>query len=240
VARATKKSRPVAAARKTAPAAKKTSRAAGAKTARPPKGKEAALRRAKPVAKAKAKPAAPGKAAKPTAKKAPPARGSSPTATKSKEATTAAPASAPKPAAKPVLQAVPEPPKKPRKPELSPKEIAAVKASLLEQRKIFSREFEDIEEGAFNISQSEMSGEVSFDEEYADAGSATFEREKELSITNNIRDLLDKVDHALNAIEKGTYGICENCGNPIAKARLLALPYSTMCLRCKQQEERTR
>ena len=54
------------------------------------------------------------------------------------------------------------------------------------------------------------------------------------------RDLLDKVNHAVNAIDRGTYGICENCGNPIAKARLLALPYSTLCLNCKQIDERTR
>ena len=142
--------------------------------------------------------------------------------------------------AKPAPKPVPEPPKKPRKPELTPKEIAAIRANLVEQRTIFTREFSDLEEGAFNVSQSEVSGEVSFDEEYADAGSFTFEREKELSIGNNIRDLLDKVNHAINAIDKGTYGICENCGNPIAKARLLALPYSTLCLNCKQIDERTR
>ena len=46
--------------------------------------------------------------------------------------------------------------------------------------------------------------------------------------------------HAINAIDRGTYGICENCGNPIAKARLLALPYSTLCLKDKQIDERTR
>ncbi|MFA5889612.1 MAG: TraR/DksA C4-type zinc finger protein [Actinomycetota bacterium] len=112
--------------------------------------------------------------------------------------------------------------------------------SLELQREDFARQAADLDEGAFNISQSEMSGEVSFDEEYADAGSFTFEREKELSIGYNIRDLVDKSTHALAAIARGTYGLCERCGDPIPKARLLALPYSTLCLRCKQQEERTR
>lgn len=134
----------------------------------------------------------------------------------------------------------PPPPKKPRKPELTPREIAGIKVWLVDQRADFLRQVAELDEGAFNISQSEMSGEVSFDEESADAGSFTFEREKELSIGNNIRDLVDKATHALATIERGTYGLCERCGDPIPKARLMALPYSTMCLRCKQQDERTR
>jgi RNA polymerase-binding protein DksA len=186
-----------------------------------------------PPSKAQAGKAPP---AKPPAK-APPAKPAAKAAPATKAAAKPVATPAPKPVAPPPK---PEPPRKPRKPELTPKEIAGIKTMLLEQRKTFTREFSDLEEGAFNISQSEISGEVSFDEEYADAGSFTFEREKELSIGNNIRDLLDKVDHALAAIERGTYGICENCGNPIAKARLLALPYSTLCLSCKQIDERTR
>lgn len=151
-----------------------------------------------------------------------------------------------KPAPKPRLEPVatkpskPAKPRKPAKPELTPREIAQVKAALIEQRKEFLREFTEIEDAAFNTTQSELSGEVAYDEDFADAGSFTFEREKELSIGNNIRDLLERVDLALGMIEHGTYGLCESCGNPIAKARLQALPYSTMCLTCKQQEERTR
>lgn len=224
-------SKPVAAKKKgaakpTKVRAAKVSTRRAAKQARTVTARPAAKPVAKPVAKSAPAPKAPVKRVAP---KAPAA------------------VSKPAPAVKPVaVKAAPKPepvkelPKKPRKPELTPKEIATIRAALLDQRAVFAREFTDIEEGAFNVSQSEMSGEVSFDEEYADAGSFTFEREKELSIGNNIRDLLDKVDHALAAIAKGTYGICENCGDPINKARLLALPYSTMCIRCKQQDERTR
>src|SRR5947209_20397466 len=122
----------------------------------------------------------------------------------------------------------------------SEKELEEFRARLTEERAELEKQLATIEESSFATPQSEVSGEVSFDEEYADAGSFTFEREKELSIGNNIRDLLDKVNHAINAIDRGTYGICENCGNPIAKARLLALPYSTLCLNCKQIDERTR
>ena len=197
----------------------------------------------KPTAKPPAKPA--GRPAPKAVAKAKTPKSPVPVA-KAKTPKSPLPVAKPAPVAKPVVQAkpapkpVPEPPKKPRKPELTPKEIAGIRASLVQQREVFLREFSDLEDAAFNVSQSEVSGEVSFDEEYADAGSFTFEREKEMSIGNNIRDLLDKVNHAINAIDRGTYGICENCGNPIAKARLLALPYSTLCLNCKQIDERTR
>lgn len=226
------------------------------KTARPAAAKKAAkpLKKAAPKTVRAKSPAPKTKPTKrPVAK--PPAKPAGRPAPKVAAPKTVAKASVPKspvpvakpaPVAKPVVQAKPapppkpEPPKKPRKPELTPKEIATIRAALVEQRNVFTREFSDLEDAAFNVSQSEVSGEVSFDEEYADAGSFTFEREKELSIGNNIRDLLDKVNHAINAIDRGTYGICENCGNPIAKARLLALPYSTLCLNCKQIDERTR
>ncbi|MCB2222928.1 MAG: TraR/DksA C4-type zinc finger protein [Actinobacteria bacterium] len=56
--------------------------------------------------------------------------------------------------------------------------------------------------------------------------------EKELSIAQNARDLLDKVDQALEAIEAGTYGICDDCGEAIPVARLDALPYATRCVEC--------
>ncbi|MGZ4142436.1 MAG: TraR/DksA family transcriptional regulator [Actinomycetota bacterium] len=223
-------------------AAKASGRAKTVRAASGPKAKPA--KKVPPKPAAKAAPKAPPKAAAAKVKPAP-------AKPQAKVAPVAAPKPAPaKPAAakpappKPVVAkpevVKPEPPKKPRKPELTPKEIATIRASLMEQKAIFMREFTDLEDTAFNISQSEISGEVSFDEEYADAGSFTFEREKELSIGNNIRDLLEKVNHALSAIDHGTYGICENCGNPIAKARLLALPYSTLCLNCKQIDERTR
>ena len=90
------------------------------------------------------------------------------------------------------------------------------------------------------MSQSDLSGEVAFDEEYADSGSATFEREKDESLTDNARDLLGKIEKALSRMDEGTYGICERCGKPIEKARLKALPYANLCIEDKQAETRPR
>jgi DnaK suppressor protein len=72
----------------------------------------------------------------------------------------------------------------------------------------------------------------------ADAGTKAFEREQELALTQNARHLLDQGERALDRIDAGTYGVCESCGEPIGKARLLAFPRAILCLACKQREER--
>ena len=72
----------------------------------------------------------------------------------------------------------------------------------------------------------------------ADAGTKAFEREHELALTQNARDLLDQGERALARIDAGTYGVCESCGQAIGKARLLAFPRATLCVACKQREER--
>lgn len=223
------------------------SSASGRKTATK---KTSGPKKAKPTA-SKAPRATKGGAKKPMpkpkgSKKVVPAKA----ATKSEPVTTAPtpakPPAAKAPAAKASVAVAPPPPpeppkpRKPQKPEVTRKMIEKIRESLEQQRAALFREFTDLEEGSFSLSQSDMSGEASFDEEYADAGSYTFEREKDLSIGNNIRDLLEKVTHALERIDRGTYGLCENCGDPINKDRLLALPYSSLCIRCKQREERTR
>jgi DnaK suppressor protein len=75
-------------------------------------------------------------------------------------------------------------------------------------------------------------------DDQADVGAKTYEREHELSLTYNARDLLAQSERALARIEAGTYGSCESCGHPIGKARLKAFPRATLCVSCKQREER--
>ncbi len=75
-------------------------------------------------------------------------------------------------------------------------------------------------------------------DDQADAGAKTYEREQEISLANNARDMLEQNEHALARLENGTYGICESCGNPIGKLRLQAAPRATLCMPCKTQQER--
>jgi RNA polymerase-binding protein DksA len=72
----------------------------------------------------------------------------------------------------------------------------------------------------------------------ADVGSTTLERDHEMSLANNARDMLDQIERALVKIDDGTYGVCESCGNAIGKGRLQAFPRATLCVSCKEREER--
>ena len=87
----------------------------------------------------------------------------------------------------------------------------------------------DLEEST-EASLADATGEVGFDEEFADAGSFTFERERDLSLVDNAKDLIDKVEHALARIDSGSFGRCEACGGAVDAERLDALPYATLCL----------
>jgi len=75
-------------------------------------------------------------------------------------------------------------------------------------------------------------------DDQADAGTKAFERDHELALTQNARRLLEQGERALARIDAGTYGVCESCGRAIGKARLLAFPRATLCVSCKQREER--
>ncbi len=81
------------------------------------------------------------------------------------------------------------------------------------------------------------SGEGAGDDQ-ADSGTKTFEREHEMSLVINARDMVLQTERALDRIDSKTYGNCEECGNAIGKARLQVFPRATLCMICKQKEER--
>ncbi|MFM6841475.1 MAG: TraR/DksA family transcriptional regulator, partial [Candidatus Planktophila sp.] len=75
-------------------------------------------------------------------------------------------------------------------------------------------------------------------DDQADSGTKTFEREHEMSLVYNARDMVLQTERALGRIDNKTYGNCEVCGSPIGKARLQVFPRATLCMICKQKEER--
>jgi len=81
------------------------------------------------------------------------------------------------------------------------------------------------------------SGEGAGDDQ-ADSGTKTFEREHEMSLVINARDMVLQTERALARIDAKSYGMCEECGSPIGKARLQVFPRATLCMICKQKEER--
>ena len=81
------------------------------------------------------------------------------------------------------------------------------------------------------------SGEGAGDDQ-ADSGTKTFEREHEMSLVINARDMVLQTERALDRIDNKSYGNCEDCSNPIGKERLQVFPRATLCMICKQKEER--
>lgn len=72
----------------------------------------------------------------------------------------------------------------------------------------------------------------------ADVGSSNFERDQELSLAQNVREMAEQLRLAIHLFDEGNYGLCEVCGEPIGKARLQVFPRATLCMPCKQREER--
>lgn len=103
---------------------------------------------------------------------------------------------------------------------------------LEDEQKRLVEMIRDIEAEREEVRLTETSSDRSPDPNTAEGGSLAFEMEKELSILENTRDILAKVEEALTRIEEGTYGVCDVCGESIPVARLEALPYTKMCVNC--------
>ena len=86
-------------------------------------------------------------------------------------------------------------------------------------------------------SQSDATGENVYRDHMADQGSATFERELDMTFEENERDLLGEVRAALSRMDAGTYGTCDRCRAEIPAARLEAVPTASLCITCKEAEE---
>ncbi|MEU6808405.1 TraR/DksA family transcriptional regulator [Streptomyces sp. NPDC046831] len=75
-------------------------------------------------------------------------------------------------------------------------------------------------------------------DDQADTGTKNITREHEMALTANAREMLTQTERALDRLATGTYGLCETCGKPIGKARMQAFPRATLCVECKQKQER--
>jgi len=114
-------------------------------------------------------------------------------------------------------------------------EIKAVRAEISKELDRLRKELAIVELEMDELIQE--SGEGAGDDQ-ADAGTKTFEREHEMSLVINARDMVLQTERALERIDNKTYGNCEECGAPIGKARLQVFPRATLCMLCKQKEER--
>ncbi|GAA3215776.1 TraR/DksA family transcriptional regulator [Oerskovia jenensis] len=115
------------------------------------------------------------------------------------------------------------------------KEAEEQAATLLEERERLERELTEADQELSELLRN--SGDGAGDDQ-ADSGSSALEREQELTLVNNMRDLLEQTKHAIDRIAAGTYATCEATGLPIGKARLQAYPRANLSVEAKQREER--
>lgn len=120
--------------------------------------------------------------------------------------------------------------------------IEAFKEKLLKEERRLTAELEMLhsENVTTRFNPEEYGGDGNYEDHIADSASNTFDRERDLSLEQNILDLLTQVKDALGRIEDGTYGRCKNCDKLMADARLRAIPYAELCIDCKEEEERHR
>jgi len=114
-------------------------------------------------------------------------------------------------------------------------ELKEMKVRLTKDLATYKEELASAEAQAAELLQDSSDGAG---DDQADAGTKTFEREHELSLVYNAQDLVLQTELALARIAAGSYTKCELCGNPIGKARLQVFPRATLCMLCKQKEER--
>jgi len=73
----------------------------------------------------------------------------------------------------------------------------------------------------------------------ADYGTDEFEKDLDIGLSDSEARILEEIDIAVNKLEKGNYGICENCGKKISKIRLKAIPYARYCIKCQREKEKS-
>ncbi|RZU37957.1 TraR/DksA family transcriptional regulator [Streptomyces sp. BK022] len=117
----------------------------------------------------------------------------------------------------------------------TPEEVAEARAELAAEADRLRTEISTSEASLVGMMRDSADG--AGDDE-ADTGSKNITREHELALAANAREMLSQTERALERMDAGTYGLCENCGNPIGKARMQAFPRATLCVECKQKQER--
>ncbi|THA52120.1 TraR/DksA family transcriptional regulator [Streptomyces sp. A1136] len=117
----------------------------------------------------------------------------------------------------------------------TPDEVSEARSELTGEVLRLRAELEASEQAISGLMRD--SGDGAGDDQ-ADTGTKNITRESELALAANATLMLEQTERALERLEAGTYGFCENCGKPIGKARMQAFPRATLCVDCKQKQER--
>jgi len=115
-------------------------------------------------------------------------------------------------------------------------ETEKIRLALTERRDELQSEYDQTISDLTELQRDRLTDSAGDDQ--ADTGTKTFEREQEITLANNLLERITQVERAIERLGEGHYGYCERCGNAIPVERLAAFPSATLCVHCKQLEER--
>lgn len=115
-------------------------------------------------------------------------------------------------------------------------ETEKIRVALTERRDELQAEYDQTISEITELQRDRLTDSAGDDQ--ADTGTKTGEREQEITLANNLLDRITQVERAIERLGEGNYGWCERCGNAIPVERLAAFPVATLCVHCKQLEER--
>ncbi len=114
-------------------------------------------------------------------------------------------------------------------------DLATARSALIAEHARLTSEHAALRAGLQEVIRDSAAGSG---DDQADSGAKTFGREHEQALADRVAEALDQTERAIARVDEGTYGNCESCGKPIGAARLEAYPRATLCVACKQREER--
>lgn len=123
--------------------------------------------------------------------------------------------------------------KRPANRAMSKKFLDEQRNALVAERSTYLRQADALREEAEELAANMEPGDVQFDEESGEGATVAVERERDLALSAQARAEIEDIDNALARIDAGVYGVCQQCGKPIPKERLRALPQAALCVACK-------
>ena len=111
--------------------------------------------------------------------------------------------------------------------------LAEQRSLLMAERATYEGQAASLQAEAEALAEDMEPGDTQFDEESGEGGTMSVERERDLTLLAQVRSAIEEIDRALAKIDAGTYGVCEQCGAAIPRARLKALPHAALCVGCK-------
>jgi RNA polymerase-binding protein DksA len=126
-----------------------------------------------------------------------------------------------------------------KKNKLNKKALEEFKKLLIKRKEEINEEINHISSDTLKQSQKEASGDISgYTLHMADVATDNYDREFSLGLASNERDVLHRIDAALQKIKDGSFGFCEECDKAISKTRLKAVPYAKLCIKCQETKEK--